>query len=594
MTMFQVWAPNVRRVEVKTGQRLTPMAPEEHGWWWAAVPDAGPGTDYAFVLDGGPPLPDPRSPYQPQGVHGPSRLVDQAAFDWTDAGWQPPPFKSALVYELHIGTFTQDGTFEAAITKLDDLVDLGVTHIELMPVVEFPGRHGWGYDGVDLYAPHHAYGGPDGLKRLVNACHARQIAVILDVVYNHLGPDGNYLSQFGPYFTDRYATPWGDAVNLDGPGSEEVRRFFIDNALMWLRDYHIDGLRLDAVHAIMDTSAVHFLEQLAVEVDALETQLGRRLVLIAESDLNDPRIVRAQEAGGYGLDAQWSDDFHHALHTVLTGEHAGYYLDFGSLSDLAAALQRVFVYAGRYSAFRRRRHGRPVVDVPAYRFLSYLQNHDQIGNRAKGDRISHLISADLVNVGAALVLTSPFVPMLFQGEEWAASSPFQYFTSHEDSELGRAVSQGRQKEFVAFGWNPEHVPDPQAPETFQHSRLDWEERERSPHAEILDWHRSLIGLRRQEPDLSAGGLDRVEVQYDEDALWLVLWRGRIAVCCNLAEGDQELPLPAAGLQLLLASKPGSEPQKGVLRLPAYSVAVLKSGAPDEQRGDRRRSGLQAI
>jgi maltooligosyltrehalose trehalohydrolase len=348
---FRVWAPRATKVEIAADNTRTPMAPDTSGWWTAHVPAAGPATEYTFILDGGPPLPDPRSAWQPHGVHGPSRVVDHQAFAWTDTRWQPGPLPSAVLYELHIGTFTPAGTFEAAIERLDHLVELGITHVELMPVAEFPGGHGWGYDGVDLYAPHHGYGGPEGLKRLVDAAHSRGLAVILDVVYNHLGPAGNYLERSGPYFTDRHHTPWGQAVNLDGPGSSEVRRFFCDNALMWLRDYHMDGLRLDAVHALIDTSAVHFLEQLAAEVQALAAQLGRHLVLIAESDLNDPRVVRPPEIGGYGVAAQWSDDFHHALHTVLTGERAGYYEDFGTLADLAQALTNAFVYDGATRAF---------------------------------------------------------------------------------------------------------------------------------------------------------------------------------------------------------------------------------------------------
>jgi maltooligosyltrehalose trehalohydrolase len=462
---FRLWAPKATTVEIALANRRIPMMPCAGGWWIVDVPAAGPETEYSFILDNSPPLPDPRSACQPQGVHGPSRVIDHQAFAWTDERWQPGPLSSAMLYELHIGTFTPAGTFEAAIEHLDHLVELGITHVELMPVAEFSGIRGWGYDGVDLYAPHHGYGGPEGLKRLVNAAHSKGLAVLLDVVYNHLGPAGNYLERFGSYFTNRHHTPWGQAVNLDGLGSDKVRRFFCDNALMWLRDYHMDGLRLDAVHALIDTSAVHFLEQLAAEVHTLEAQLGRHLVLIAESDLNDPRVVRPSEIGGYGLAAQWSDDFHHALHTVLTGERAGYYGDFGTLADLAQALTNAFVYDGRYSRFRDRRHGRPATGLSGHRFFSYLQNHDQIGNRAKGERSSHLISPGRLKIAAGLVLTSPFVPLLFQGEEWGASTPFQYFTDHEDPKLGRAVSEGRRSEFSAFAWSAEEVPDPQDPAT---------------------------------------------------------------------------------------------------------------------------------
>jgi maltooligosyltrehalose trehalohydrolase len=502
-------------------------------------------------------------------------VVEHQDFPWQDQGWQARPLAAAVLYELHIGTFTPAGTFEAAIARLDHLVDLGITHVELMPVNEFPGSRGWGYDGVDLYAPHHAYGGPQGLKRLIDACHARGLAVLLDVVYNHLGPAGNYLSRFGPYFTERYATPWGSAVNLDGPHSHEVRRFFCDNALMWLRDYHCDGLRLDAVHALVDTSAVHFLEQLAAEVDALATQLGRHLVLIAESDLNDPRVVRAPEVGGYGIDAQWNDDFHHALHTVLTGERDGYYMDFGAFADLAKALQGAFVYDGRYSAFRRRPHGRPPSGLTGYRFLGYLQNHDQIGNRATGDRSSHLMSIGRLQIAAALVLTAPFLPMLFQGEEWGASSPFQYFTAYDDPALGQAVATGRREEFAAFGWHPHDVPDPQAHDTFERSKLNWDELAREPHAELLDWHRRLIRLRREVPALSDGRRQRVRVRCDEEARWLVVERGPVAVVCNLADGAQCVPVRLPGVtQALLTSDPAVRVTADGAILAPDTVAII--------------------
>jgi maltooligosyltrehalose trehalohydrolase len=426
-----------------------------------------------------------------------------------------------------------------------------------------------------LYAPHQAYGGPDGLKRLVNVGHEKGLAVLLDVVYNHLGPDGNYLGQYGPYFTDRYATPWGWAVNFDGPGSQEVRRFFIDNALMWLRDYHFDGLRLDAVHAIVDASAIHFLEELAVEVEALAAHLGRRLALIPESDLNDPRLIRPPEIGGYGLDAQWSDDFHHALHTVLTGEQDGYYLDFGSLADLATALTQAFVYDGRYSRFRERRHGRPTAGLSGHRFLGYQQNHDQVGNRAQGERSSRLLSPERLKIGAALVLTAPFTPMLFQGEEWGASTPFQYFTDHQDPELGQAVSKGRREEFAAFGWDPEEVPDPQAVETFERSKLDWSELAKAPHADLLAWHRRLIELRRAWPALTDGRLERVQVRFDEAADWLLVERGPIVIVCNLSPRPQALPLEWRGArQVLLASNPAIRLTQEGVELPGEAVVIL--------------------
>ena len=532
------------------------------------------GELYAFVVDDDGPFPDPRSMFQPNGVHGWSQCVDHDRFAWTDAAWQPPPLSAGVLYELHIGTFTEAGTFEGAIERLSYLTDLGVTHLELMPICEFSGCRGWGYDGVDLFAPHHAYGGPDGLKRLVDACHARGLAVILDVVYNHFGPAGNYVGKFGPYFTHRYNTPWGDAVNLDDAGSNEVRRFFCDNALMWLRDYHLDGLRLDAVHALIDTSACHFLEQLSREVDALEAVLGRHLVLVAESDLNDPRVIRACEAGGHGLDAQWSDDFHHALHAVITGERSGYYEDFGTLSHLAKALQEGFVYDGAHSSHRQRTHGRQLHDAPGWRLVVAAQNHDQVGNRAMGERLSHLVSIRRLKIAAALLLTAPFVPLLFQGEEWGASSPFQYFTAHEDPELCNQVSEGRRKEFVAFGWESSSVPDPQSLQTFERSRLRWDELASPEHAEILTWYRALMAIRRQQPSLRDGKYRQVCVTFDERQGHLSIRRGAVLVACNLGEAAATFDVEGHP-RVVLASEPGVRCQRGEIHLPPESIAVVE-------------------
>lgn len=573
MATLRVWAPRAGAVEVELSGRRVPMDAAERGWHEADV-EAGPGDRYAFSLDGGPPRPDPRSPWQPEGVHGPSAIVDQTAFAWTDQSWTGFDLTRAVLYELHIGTFSPEGTFDGAISRLDHLVRLGVTAVELLPVAQFDGTRGWGYDGVALYAPHESYGGPDGLRRLVDACHARGLGVVLDVVYNHLGPAGNYLPEFGPYFTDRFATPWGQAVNLDGPGSDEVRRFFLDNAAMWLRDYHVDGLRLDAVHALLDTSAVHLLEQMAVEVEDLGRQLGRQVHLIAESDLNDPRVVWPRPRGGYGIDAQWSDDFHHALHAWLTGESSGYYADFTGVDDVATALRDAFVYAGRYSAHRDRVHGRPIEDAPGWRFLGYLQNHDQVGNRARGERSSHLLSQGRLKIAAVLVLTGPFVPLLFQGEEWGASAPFQYFTDHQDPELGRAVAAGRRAEFASFGWAPHDVPDPQDQATFERSRLRWDERDEPGHAELLAWHQALIALRAATPDLRDGDLSKVDVDWDASGGWLVLRRGSITVAANA--GDAELALDIDG-EALLVSGPDVVAEDGRLVLPPDSVAVLRAG-----------------
>ena len=569
MSELRVWAPFARNLDLLVGHERTPMTSGEDGWFHAPAPSA----DYSFSIDGGAPRPDPRSPWQPHGVHGPSRVVDHSSFPWTDASWPGAALQEAIVYELHVGTFSREGTFEGAIARLDHLASLGITAVELMPVNEFPGRHGWGYDGVDLFAPHHAYGGPAGLKRLVDACHARGLAVVIDVVYNHLGPAGNYLREFGPYFTDRYSTPWGDAVNFDDSGSTEVRTFFIDNALAWFENYHVDGLRLDAIHAIYDMSATHFLEELATRVDQLEGRLGRPLWLIAESDLNDPKVVRTRDEHGFGIDAQWSDDLHHSLHGLLTGERDGYYADFGRVADVAKALRDAFVYDGRISSFRGRRHGRPTDDLPGHRFLGYLQTHDQVGNRALGERAGALMSADLLKVGAALVMTSPFVPMLFQGEEWAAATPFQYFTDHEDPELGRAVSEGRRREFQAFGWAPEEVPDPQDPDTFLRSKLDWSELDEQPHADMLDWYRQLIRLRRETPALSDGRRDLVRTEFDEQEMLLTVSRGPVTIVCNFAPLARDLAVDLRGSRLLLSSAKEPEVISGGIRQPGTSVSI---------------------
>ena len=576
MHTFEVWAPNATKVEVTLHGKLIPLLAGDRGYWSVQVNDAQPGDDYAYVLDSqNPPLPDPRSPFQPSGVHAASRLVDHSTFHWTDSNWQAPPLSSAIIYELHIGTFTLGGTFDSAIEKLDDLRKLGITHVEVMPVNEFPGSRGWGYDGVDLYAPHHAYGGPDGLKRLVNACHEKGLAILLDVVYNHLGPSGNYLSRFAPYFNPNYHTPWGAAVNLDGPGSTEVRRFFCDNALMWLRDYHFDGLRIDAVHAFLDRSAIHFLEQLAAEVNALEAQSGRHLVLIAESDLNQPLVVTSRAVHGYGIDAQWSDDFHHALHALSTGERSGYYADFGSLSQLVKSLKSVFVYDGIYSRYRERNHGRPVLGLSSTRFLGYLQNHDQIGNRARGERSSHLLTLGRLKIAAALVLLSPFVPLLFQGEEFGASSPFQYFTDHEDPGIGNAVTEGRRNEFASFGWSPEDIPDPQSPETFERSKLNWNEAGEEPHRTMLEWHRQLIQLRRSYPELTDGDLDCVAVHTDEARHLLALTRGSFTVVCNFNSSPNSYDVSKRS-KIILSSEHDIGLVGSLLSLPPESVAVLQS------------------
>src|SRR6201996_7615378 len=579
MHLFQVWAPRARTMEVKVGNERFALAKKDRGWWSAEVATAGPGTDYGFVIDGlEPALPDPRSRWQPNGVHGESRVVDDAAFAWSDSGWQSPPLSSALIYELHLGTFTPEGTLRAAEQHLDYLKDLGVTHIELMPIANFPGKRGWGYDGVNLYAIYSPYGEPNDLKHFVNTAHGKGLAVLLDVVYNHLGPVGNYLGKFGPYFTDSHSTPWGGAVNFEESGSTEVRRYLIDNALMWLGDYHLDGLRLDAVHAFNDRSAIHFLEQLTGDGRRLEAKLGKHFMLIAESDLNDPRIVKAEEAGGYGLDAQWSDDFHHALFSVVSGERDGYYADFGTLAQLAKALKSVFVYDGTYSEYRGRNHGREVVGLSGHRFIGFVQNHDQVGNRAQGERLSHEAGVGRAKIAAALVLTAPFVPMIFQGEEFGASSPFLYFTDYDDPELGRMISEGRKKEFEAFGWAPDEIPDPQEEQTFLQSKLNWSELTEEPHASLLQWHKDLIKLRHERSELSDGNLNAIEVRFDEEAQWLVLERGSLRIACNLGQAPVEVELGRGG-QILLASDNSISLSGDKIRLGPDSVAVVSVLSP---------------
>jgi maltooligosyltrehalose trehalohydrolase len=568
---FAVWAPSVERVRLATGGAILPMARGGDGWWRASA-DAGPGDDYAYVLDDDEtPLPDPRSPWQPLAVHGPSRVYDHSAFRWHDQAWTGRQLAGSVLYELHIGTFTPAGTFDAAIERLDHLVDLGVDLVELLPVNSFNGVHNWGYDGVAWYAPQESYGGPDGLKRFVDACHVRGLGVILDVVHNHFGPSGAYAPRFGPYLSPEGANTWGRSVNLDGPDSGEVRRYLLDNVLMWLRDYHVDGLRLDAVHALVDRGATHLLEELAVEVEALSAHLRRPLSLIAESDLNDARLVTAREANGYGLTAQWDDDVHHALHAALTGERQGYYGDFGSLDTLATVLRGAFFHAGTYSSFRRRVHGRAVDRdrVPGYRFVVCLQNHDQIGNRATGERLSALVDDRLLRVGAVLLFTTPFTPMLFMGEEWGAGTPWQFFTSHPEPELAAAVANGRRAEFAAHGWGQAQVPDPQDPATFTRSKLDWSERDEPGHAALLAFHRDLIALRRNRPELTDPRLSRVDVRIDGDCL--VLRRGACVIVANL--GATPTTVDADASRLLLATDPAASVRDGTLSLPARSALI---------------------
>jgi len=578
MQVFEVWAPLAKTMAVQVdGSRFPMHGPDNRGWWRAQVGNANVGSGYGFLIDeDATAYPDPRSLWQPNGVHALSRVYDQGAFPWSDAGFKAAPLASAIAYEMHIGTFAPQATFDSAIEKFDALRDLGITHIELMPVASFAGRQGWGYDGVALYSVHEPYGGPDALKRFVNAAHNKGLAVLLDVVYNHFGPSGNYTGKYGPYITELHHTPWGGAVNLEEADADQVRRFFCDNAMMWMRDFHIDGLRLDAVHAYVDRSAINFLEQLTAETKALEAKIARPLVLIAESDLNDPRIVTSRDAGGYGIDAQWSDDFHHALFAVLVREPlTGYYADFGGVEQLAKALEKTFVYDGIYSAFRRRNHGRPADHLPQCRFLGYIQNHDQVGNRAVGDRLHQTVGFDRAKIAAAIVLTAPFVPMIFQGEEWAASSPFQYFADHEDPVLARLVSIGRKKEFERFGWPPDLIPDPEKQETYERSRLNWDEVNAGQHAEMLAWYRDLIALRKATPDLNASEPGLTRVAGDPDRRWLAIKRGDLQVLCNLGPEPHIFPLPK-GAAILLRSSEGVEMRDEGLLTPPDTIAVVRA------------------
>lgn len=589
--LFEVWAPDADEVGLRLagGPRAMERDPARSGWWTAEAP-ASDGDRYGFVLDGGGSdgrvLPDPRSRRQPDGPDGESAVVDHSSFAWR-SDWPGRGLPGAVLYELHIGTYTEEGTFDAAAARLGHLAELGVTHVSLMPVCPFPGTHGWGYEGVSLWAVHEPYGGPDGLKRFVDTAHGLGLAVLLDVVHNHLGPSGNHLPAFGPYFTETRHTPWGAAVNLDAPGSDEVRAFLLGSALGWLRDYRLDGLRLDAVHALADGRALTFLEELSTAADALAAELGRPLPLIAESDLCDPRTTTPHESGGIGLHAQWNDDFHHALHTALTGESQGYYADFARapLGAVAKTVTSAFFHNGTYSSFRGRTHGRPVdiARTPAHRFVGYAQTHDQIGNRALGDRLSATLSPGLLACAAALVLTGPFTPMLFMGEEWGARTPWQFFTDHTDPELAEAVRSGRRREFAAHGWAADDIPDPQDPATRDRSCLDWNEPSQEPHARLHAWYRELIALRRALPDLSDPDLASVRTAHDEQARWLAYRRGDLRIAVNLGEKPATIPLGGGrrrggGDRVVAAWDPVATPgADGLLQLPPESCVVLADG-----------------
>ena len=551
---FVVWAPRPHQVEVvldpEGSRRVEPLHLADRGYHQAVIDAVDVGTRYRYRLHRGgedpgvTERPDPASRLQPDGVHGPSAVVDPG-HAWTDAAWFGRPLREYVIYELHVGTFTPEGTFDAVIPRLDDLRDLGVTAVELMPLWQFPGERNWGYDGVLPFAVQDSYGGPAGLQRLVDACHARGLCVIIDVVYNHFGPEGNHVDEFAPYLTSRYGTPWGQALNFDGAGSDEVRRFVIENALMWVRDYHADALRLDAVHAIVDHSARHVLAELADRVHDDAERVNRRVHVIAESDLNDPRLVRVPEVGGLGLDAQWSDDFHHALHALVTGERDGYYADYGTVDDLRRAIEERFVYAGRYSDYRGHRHGAPATDVPAQRFVVCAQNHDQVGNRMLGERLTALLPFERLKLVAAVLLLAPYIPLLFMGEEYGEPAPFQYFVSHSDPELVEAVQRGRSEEFAAFTWRGE-TPDPQSAETFLRSKLDWELRDRGSHGVLLRLYTELLRERRTNPALAALDTTRLQATTRGRALTVHRWTDEgdhALVVANFDEAPVTLTVP---------------------------------------------------
>ncbi len=546
---FRVWAPHAERVEVRLGDRIEPLAPEENGYHEAVLAGVPAGTRYVYRLDGSLERPDPASRFQPDGVHAPSAVVDPRAFAWTDAAWRGRPLREFVLYELHVGTFTPEGTFDAVIPHLDGLARLGVTSIELLPVAQCPGRRNWGYDGAYTWAVQNSYGGPDGLRRLVDACHARGLAVTLDVVYNHLGPEGNYLGAFGPYFSDQYRTAWGESINFDGPDSDGVRDYFLRNALHWMNDYHVDAFRLDAIQGIFDRSARPFLAELTDAVRRRAAELGRPVPVIAESDLNDARVVTPEAEGGLGHDAEWNDDLHHALHAYLTGERFGYYADFGGIAEVRKAYAENQVISGGYSRYRRRRHGNPARHLAPERFVVCAQNHDQTGNRMLGERLSVLVPFEQQKLLAGAVCLSPFLPMLFMGEEYGETAPFRYFVDHGDPGLVEAVRQGRARDFAAFGWTGD-VPDPQDPATFRVSQLDHGLKREGRHAVLLALHTDILAFRRKHDDLfpAASPGDVTVIEGDSDTVFAVRIGGggkSVCVAMNFGSAAAPLPLPAA-------------------------------------------------
>ncbi len=575
---FAVWAPRAETVQLRVNGETHSMTADDGGWWRAPaeVADGRQEADYGYLLDGGDQvLPDPRSRRQPEGVHGLSRTDDPSSHSWQDEAWVPPALGEGVIYELHLGTFTPEGTLDAAAGKLPYLADLGVDYVELLPVNAFNGTHNWGYDGVLWYAVQETYGGPEAYRRFVDAAHQHGIGIIQDVVYNHLGPSGNYLPRFGPYLTDGKANTWGDSLNLDGPGSDEVRRYVVENALMWFRDFHVDGLRLDAVHALHDERAVHVLEELAAATDACAEELGRNLFLVAESDLNNPRLLESRDLNGYGLTGQWSDDFHHAVHVNLTGETAGYYADFDSVGALAKVLTQGFFHNGTYSSFRERHHGRPIDTerVDPRQLVVCTQNHDQIGNRAAGDRITGSLTSGQLAIAAVVNILSPNTPMLFMGEEFGATTPWQFFTSHPEPELGKATAEGRLAEFERMGWDPEQVPNPQDESTFLNSKLDWSQPAAPGHAELLTLYRELIQLRKELSDAGHPRFEDITVECNEQERWLILGRGEATIALNLSGTEVTLDVGEGQLRLVTEASAALEPS-GKLVLPGHSAAVV--------------------
>jgi maltooligosyltrehalose trehalohydrolase len=583
LTPFAVWAPKpetvtlmIRPVGADTASQVG-MTRDEEGWWRPAeaLPDDGVGEfDYGYRLDGADAvIPDPRSRWQPDGVHGWSRTFDPSAFTWTDQTWNGRQLAGGMIYELHVGTFTTEGTLAAAIDRLDHLVRIGVDFVELLPVNDFNGPYNWGYDGVLWYAVHQEYGGPQGYQQFVDACHRVGLGVIQDVVYNHLGPSGNYLPQWGPYLNEGGVNTWGESPNLDGEDSDEVRRFIIDNALMFLTDYHVDGLRLDAVHALHDTRATHLLEELSIDVESRSAFLGRPLPLIAESDLNDPRLITSRQGGGYGLTAQWSDDFHHALYVSLTGDTSGYYADFDSLDALGKVYEAGFFHDGTKSSFRHRSHGHPIdtFRTPTWRLVVCSDNHDQIGNRAAGERLSTMLDQDQQAIAAMVTLLSPFTPMIFMGEEWGASTPWRFFSSHPEPELSALIREGRLEEFAQMDWDTSDIPDPQDPATFTSSKLDWSELEQPRHAELLAFTTRLMEIRRTYPDFTDPRFDQGRSISDDEAGWLLIERGEMVMAINFSDQQTEVGLDSPLECVITVGK--TELSADVVRLGPHSALL---------------------